>query len=430
MDASTTPPNVLDYASPPPPRKSFYARIPLYIKIVIGLALGVAFGVMMPKSWSEKLDLPARMILQFLNAIAPPLILLAVSKALIGAKVKGRLAGKMFFLLILNTLVAILIGLTVANVLQPGHHGDSHLQSGEPPHLKTDIVTQLLANIPSSLIGPLVDGNVIGVIIISVAFGLAARRLDEKRQAQILGVLDLGFDLILIVLHWIISLVPIAVFCKVAFVVGTKGFKPFISLGWFIAAVLIALALQATYYLVRVKLSSWVPPLRLIKGTRDALAMAFSTASSTVAMPVTYASLREKVGLRQESASLGALVGSNFNNDGTALYEAMAALFVAQMIGTQLTIVQQVMVVLTSVIASVGAAGIPEAGLVTMTLVFNAVHLPTGYIALLLPIDWFLDRCRTMINVMGDMNVSCILDGKTPATPEELNVAKGLAEIA
>jgi len=213
-------------------------------------------------------------------------------------------------------------------------------------------------------------------------------------------------------LHWIIALVPLAVLCKVAFVVGTQGFRPFVALGWFIVAVLVALALQSIYYLTQVKLWSWVPPIRLVRGTRDALAMAFSTASSTVTMPVTYACLREKVGLRQESASLGALVGSNFNNDGTALYEAMAALFVAQMTGVDLSFTQQAMVVVTSVVASVGAAGIPEAGLVTMTLVFSAVHLPTGYIALLLPVDWFLDRCRTAINVMGDMNVSCILDGR------------------
>jgi DAACS family dicarboxylate/amino acid:cation (Na+ or H+) symporter len=127
---------------------------------------------------------------------------------------------------------------------------------------------------------------------------------------------------------------------------------------------------------------------------------------------VTYERLRQGVGLRERSASLGALVGSNFNNDGTALYEAMAALFVAQLLGIHLSPFQQVMVVLTSVVASVGAAGIPEAGLVTMTLVFSAVHLPTEYIALLLTVDWFLDRCRTVINVLGDMNVSCLLDGK------------------
>jgi len=127
------------------------------------------------------------------------------------------------------------------------------------------------------------------------------------------------------------------------------------------------------------------------------------------------------VGLRERSASLGALVGSNFNNDGTALYEAMAALFVAQMLGMDLSIYQQLLVVLTSVVASVGAAGIPEAGLVTMTLVFHAVGLPIEYIAILLTVDWFLDRCRTTINVMGDINVSALLDGRQrpEATPLE-----------
>jgi DAACS family dicarboxylate/amino acid:cation (Na+ or H+) symporter len=152
---------------------------------------------------------------------------------------------------------------------------------------------------------------------------------------------------------------------------------------------------------------------------RDALLMAFSTGSSTITMPVTFECLRQRVRLRKESASLGALVGANFNNDGTALYEAMAALFVSQLLaaqglGVELTLPQQLMVVLTSVVASVGAAGIPEAGLVTMTLVFHAVDLPTEYIALLLPVDWFLDRCRTVINVLGDVNISCMLDGQTP----------------
>src|SRR6202008_4156652 len=126
-----------------------------------------------------------------------------------------------------------------------------------------------------------------------------------------------------------------------------------------------------TYYLVRIKFGSWVRPADVIRGMRDALVMAFSTGSSTATMPVTYACLTEKVGLREKSASMGALVGANFNNDGTALYEAMAALFIAQLIGQHLTIVQQLTIVLTSIIASVGAAGIPEAGLVTMTLVFN-----------------------------------------------------------
>jgi DAACS family dicarboxylate/amino acid:cation (Na+ or H+) symporter len=385
--------------------------LPLYLRIAVALVLGVIAGLAVPETWAPHLDVPARIILRLLGAIAPPLILVAVSRALLGANVPGKLAGKMFFLLALNTLVAILVGLAVANAVRPGRHAS--LPPGEAPNVTGSPLLQLLDNIPASLIRPLVENNVIGVIIIAVAFSLAARKLGAVRKPQIMNVLETAFDLILIVLHWIIALVPLAVFCKVAFVVGTQGFRPFVALGWFIVAVLMALAVQASYYLARIRLGSWVRPMHLLRGTRDALAMAFSTASSTATMPVTYACLREKVGLREESASLGALVGSNFNNDGTALYEAMAALFIAQMIGTELSLTQQAMVVLTSVVASVGAAGIPEAGLVTMTLVFSAVHLPPGYIALLLPVDWFLDRCRTAINVMGDMNVSCILDGKT-----------------
>jgi DAACS family dicarboxylate/amino acid:cation (Na+ or H+) symporter len=316
-------------------------------------------------------------------------------------------------------MVAILIGLVMANAIRPGI--GAALPPREAPQIAGSPLAQLLENIPSSVVRPLVENNVIGVVVIAVVFGLAARRLETVRQQHMLHLLGAGFDLMLIVLHWVIAIIPLAVLCKVAFVVATAGFRPFIALGWFIVAVIAALALQAAYYLVRIRFASWVGPLQLLRGTRDALAMAFSTASSTATMPVTYASLRERVGLSERSASLGALVGSNFNNDGTALYEAMAALFVAQMIGVDLSAGQQLMVVLTSVVASVGAAGIPEAGLVTMTLVFSAVHLPTGYIALLLPVDWFLDRCRTSINVMGDMNVSCILDGRARHGGTELS---------
>jgi Na+/H+-dicarboxylate symporter len=163
---------------------------------------------------------------------------------------------------------------------------------------------------------------------------------------------------------------------------------------------------------------------------RDALVMAFSTASSTATMPVTYACLREKVGIREQSASLGALVGANFNNDGTALYQAMAAIFVAQLTGHDLSISQQFLVVLTAIAASVGAAGIPEAGTVTMALIFKAVGLDLSYIPVLLTVDWFLDRCRTTVNIMGDVNVSCLLDGYTREMHVPTQQDRELADIA
>ncbi len=244
--------------------------------------------------------------------------------------------------------------------------------------------------------------------------------MRSKPIQNVQDFVEIAYKVLLTVLHWIIQLVPIGVFAIVAKVVGTEGFGPFAAMGAFIVAVLIALALQATWYLLRIRFFSWVRPLDAIRGMRNALVMAFSTASSTATMPVTYECLTEKVGVREKSASMGSLVGANFNNDGTALYEAMAALFIAQMLGQHLSFVQQLMIVLTSIVASVGAAGIPEAGLVTMTLVFTAVGLPVEYIALLLTVDWFLDRCRTTINVLGDVNVSCLLDGKVKSGTADL----------
>jgi DAACS family dicarboxylate/amino acid:cation (Na+ or H+) symporter len=439
-------PDNLGAASPWSRCARAYRRTPLYLKILVGLVLGVIVGVILNAAidravaagaeakstaayrWAVGLNEPAKLILRLLSAIAPPLILVAVIRALVTAEVHGRLAGRMAFLLLLNTAVAIGIGLLVANVVRPGAH--AHLKPLEAKKISADPVQQLLDNIPNSLLQPLVDSTkVIGVIMIAVAFGLAARRLAADAKRKVIDAIQIGFDLILIVLHWVIALVPLAVFGKVAYTVGVEGFGPFKALAWFILAVIVALALHATYYLVRIRLGSWVRPAHLIRGTRDALVMAFSTASSTATMPVTYECLRARVGLRDECASLGALVGSNFNNDGTALYEAMSALFVAQMIGQELSIVQQLMVVLTSVVASVGAAGIPEAGLVTMTLVFNAVGLPTGFIALLLPVDWFLDRCRTAINIMGDMNVACLLEGRRRTAASVTSLPESAAAV-
>jgi Na+/H+-dicarboxylate symporter len=343
-------------------------------------------------------------------------------------------------LLLVNTLAAIFIGLLVANTLQPGkwRFGEDPVAKREAEEKKAKekaekdkakgatpgpkfSLEQILENIPRSILGPLADnGKAIAVIILAVAVGLALRPIKERPIPTVADVVQVAFDVLLKILHWVIEVIPLAVFCKVANLIGVQGLTPFKSLAAFVIAVLLALSLQMVYYLVRIRFGSWCNPWKVVVGMRDALVMAFSTGSSTATMPVTYACLREKVGLREQSASLGSLVGANFNNDGTALYEAMSALFIAQLILPEpLSMWQQFLVVVTSVIASVGAAGIPEAGLVTMTLVFTAVGLETKHIPMLLAVDWFLDRCRTALNVMGDVNVSCLLDGYEPEKPNK-----------
>lgn len=414
--------------------KSLWARwhrIPLYLRIIAALVLGVIVGSILgalgPKgvSIANGLAIPSKLVLRILGAIAPVLILFAIMHALMTAKIEGRSGFRMVRLLILNTIVAILIGLFVANIIKPGNFAKLEPTVAEETHQQQskDMLTQFLENVPKSLLGPLGDdGKVISIIFLALAFGIALRRKKDESIGTVLDFVETVFETLIIILHWVIDVIPIAVFGIVAGIIGTKGFSDFIALGAFVLAVLLALFLQTLYYLIRIKVGSWVNPIDLIRKTSDALVMAFSTASSTITMPVTYERLRDKVGLREQNASLGALVGSNFNNDGTALYEAMSALFIAQMLGLELTLAQQLMVVLTSVIASVGAAGIPEAGLVTMTLVFTAVGLPTSYIAILLTVDWFLDRCRTTINVMGDMNVACMLEGKNKSNEKVVSV--------
>jgi DAACS family dicarboxylate/amino acid:cation (Na+ or H+) symporter len=399
---------------------AWWHRSPLYARILGAMVLGAIAGLLLGAN-AGPLAIPSKLVLRLLGALAPGLILFAIVQALMTAKFERGTAGGLLRLLALNTLVAITIGLLVANVLKPGswssqmHPPESHESASKGG--KPDVLQQFLDNVPQSLLGPLTDqGKVLSVILMALAFGIALRRLGPRPIRNAKDLVDIGLDVLVVILHFVIDLVPFAVFGLVASIVGVQGFAPFKALGAFIVAVLLALLLQAGYYLTRVWLGSWVKPLDLIRGCRDAMLMAFSTGSSTVTMPVTFECLKN-VGLRERSASLGSLVGANFNNDGTALYEAMAALFVSQLLfaqgsGIELGLGAQIMIVVTSVIASVGAAGIPEAGLVTMTLVFHAVKLPTEYIALLLPVDWFLDRCRTVINVMGDMNVSCMLDGR------------------
>ena len=420
----------------PEPDDSLFARwhqTPLYLRILGGCALGVLIGLLIPQlaallEWlgptygvSAKalvlpLEIPSKLVLRLLGALATPLVFMAIVQALMHAQLPKGSTQRLIRLLVLNTLVAIGIGLLVANVLRPGkwtHIEPPPVASGGHASGGADPLAQFLENVPKSLLGPFADeGKVLSVIVLAVAFGIALRRLKTYRIVTVADVVEVAFQSLLTILHWIIEVIPLAVMGIVAAIIATKGFRDFLALGGFVLAVLIALSLQTVYYLVRIHFGSWCRPLDVLRGMRDALVMAFSTGSSTATMPVTYACLREKVGLRERSASLGALVGANFNNDGTALYEAMSALFIAQMLGLDLTLTQQAIIVLTSVIASVGAAGIPEAGIVTMTLVLTAVNLPTQYIPILLTVDWFLDRCRTTVNVLGDVNVSCLLDGK------------------
>jgi Na+/H+-dicarboxylate symporter len=412
-----------------------YERTPLYVRIVVALVIGIAVGVIMGPS-AQKLKPISDIVLKLLGALATPLIFCALMNALLSTQVTGSAFMRMLALLMINTVVAILVGLAVANVVQPGRwvqSDDSEIQAemkqkvANVAKAKAETPLEALADkVPGSILMALANNDILAVIGVALAFGIALRIVRRQQEGEpeqpyraVAHFIDTIFRCVMIMLHWIFHLVPLAVFAVVARLVGEKGFHPFVQLGGFVVAVIVALAIQAGYYLLRLRWSSWVRPKEFLKGASDALAMAFSTASSAATLPVTFECMVKKIGVRDENASMGVMVGGTFNHDGTALYEAMAALFISQVIGQHLGFSEQLIVVIMAVFASVGAAGIPEAGLVTMVAVFNAVDLPPDRIPLLLTVDWFLDRCRTAINVMGDMSVTCILDGKVRPVPSE-----------
>ena len=227
---------------------------PLYLRILGALILGLICGALLGPA-TANWAIPSKLVLRLLGALAPALILVAIIHALMTADVRGTTTVRMFGLLILNTLMAIFIGLLVANVIQPGRGSQVTPPSPESKSdAPKDILAQFLDNVPKSLLGPLTDdGKVLGVIFIAVAFGLALRKEKNTEVRTVQDLVELMMRAFITVLHWIIDVIPFAIFGIVASIVGTKGFSDFQSLGKFVLAVILALILQAIYYLVRIR---------------------------------------------------------------------------------------------------------------------------------------------------------------------------------
>ncbi|HLO98497.1 MAG TPA: dicarboxylate/amino acid:cation symporter [Fimbriimonas sp.] len=405
--------------------KNWYRAIPLFVKILIALVIGAVIGhyfnanpnpdaAIQPGSFKWISDL----VLRMLRLLATPLIFSAVLSSIVSSQITGKKAGRLMGLLMGNTVIAILIGLLVANIAQPGKHFEFN-KDVAPNKEAYNIWTHLYDSIPADFISPFVKNDIISIIILAISLGLAMRICIHSQNETIArsvqsltNVMSAIFQLMITILKWVFELVPFAVLAVVINVVGTKGLGVLATMGYWVVSVVVALALMLGIYMLRLMLQSRIKPMQFLKGGSDAFAMAFSTASSAATLPVTYRCATEKLGIKPDNANMGIMVGGTFNHDGTALYEAMAALFIAQGVGMHLGFSQQIVIVLMAIIASVGAAGIPEAGLVTMIAVFNAVGLPIEYIPMLLIVDWFLDRCRTTINVIGDLTSTCILDSK------------------
>ncbi|MDP1829468.1 MAG: dicarboxylate/amino acid:cation symporter [Archangium sp.] len=414
-------------------------KVPLFARVLAGVTVGAILGVAFGKdpillgAGNEELGELGMLVIRLLKALAVPLVLFAILDTFLKTQISARSGVKLLGICAVNVSVAFTIGLLLMNVLRPGVSSRADFEklqtAGNVAPLKSVVgadslspIKALQSYVPESLVDPFLKNAIIPVVLLTLLFGAALRKLkEEPAETRIdLGAIESfvhgGLRALVLVLDWVVLTVPFAVLGVVAQVVGRAGLGVFSALAPFLGVVLLGMALHAfLYYPLVVWLVGRRTPREFLGKGADAVFTGLSTNSSLATVPVTLHCLTEKLGVSTESARLAACVGTNLNNDGITLYEAMAALFVAQALGLDLTFGQQAVVVLSSLMAGIGIAGIPEAGLVMLPLVLGAMGLPAPMVAVaiafVVPVDWILARARSGVNVLSDMVVAILLDG-------------------
>jgi DAACS family dicarboxylate/amino acid:cation (Na+ or H+) symporter len=377
------------------------------------------------------------LVIRLLKTLAIPLVLFAILSGILKFSISGKQGGKLLLICGVNVSVAMVIGLTIMNTLEPGRFWReriTQLASGASPAAsvhKTEVASKatldplknLSGYVPESVVQPLLNNNIISVIFMALLAGFSLRRVKEKGDEEtVSGIRSLEncisavYECLVQMLGWTVRLVPFAVMGLVAQAVGRSGLEIFSSLWIFVAVLVGGLAIHgAVYYPMVAWFRTGKSPRKLFSEGADALVMGMSTNSSLATAPTTLDCLTRKMGVSERSARLSACVGTNLNNDGVTLYEAMAALFLAQACGMDLSIGAQLTIVAAAIMAGVGVAGIPEAGLIVLPLVLGAAGLPDWIVAaaipLILPVDWLVARARSGVNVMSDILVALLLDG-------------------
>ncbi len=387
-------------------------KLKLHWQIVIGIVLGAALGLLVKKAvpglephWLSLVTPVGDIFIRLLKMIIIPLVAASIVTGVAGIgdmRHLGRLGGRTFAYYLTTTFLAVVVGLIMVNLLNPGKgipladEGVDNLR--EPPtmgEMLSDIV-------PRNPVRAMADDQVLSVIFFSLLLGGAITAVGDKARTLHLFFEGLN-DVMMRITDWIMRLAPVGVFALMATMVGRLGPEMFKSLGVYMGAVLSGLGIHAFVTLpLLLFFFGKYSPARLFRDMFSALGTAFSTASSAATLPLTLKCIEKNAGIPPKTASFVLPLGATMNMDGTALYEAVAAIFIANAYGVTLTFAQQVTIAVTATLASIGAAAVPSAGLVMMVLVLKAVNLPLEGIALIAGVDRILDMCRTTINVWGD----------------------------
>lgn len=401
-------------------------RLKLHWQILLALLLAVVAGSLSGETaglfgiqFVQVFDFIGALFMNALKMLIVPLIVSSIITGIAGVGKSsdfGRLGGKTLLYYATTSLFAILIGLVLVNVIQPG------IIDGQPARDQiglttdttdiaaqvegrgvSDVVEVFLRMIPPNIIAAAAEGQMLGLIFFSLLFGFFMTRIGEPYAEYVHGFWKGVFETMLLITDWVMKFAPIGVFALVAKVVATTGIEIFIPLLAFFITVMAALAIHLFIVLpLLLLLVGRVNPLRHYQAMAPALLMAFSTASSSATLPVTLDCVERQAGVSNRTTSFVLPLGATVNMDGTALYECVAAMFIAQAYGMELSMAQQFTVVVIALLTSIGVAGIPAASLVAITIILAAIGLPLEAVGLILAVDRILDMCRTAVNVFSD----------------------------
>ncbi len=391
----------------------------LHWQILIGIGAGAAFGILLSRivpfeNWSPWIKWAGDIFLRGLRMIVIPLVFTSIALGVAGmggTAALGRIAGKTLIYYVVTTLIAATIGLLVVNLIRPGVGANLNLTQAVPElnSGKVSFIDQIVSIVPANVFQAMAEGNLLPIIFFAVIFGFFMNKVEERHANTLKNLFEAIYEVIMKITFFLIHLAPYGVFAIVATVVGAQAGNPEAllsmagSLGVFVLVIWGGMMIHAFLVLpATVRVLGRVNPWRHMAKMSTVLLTAFSTCSSGAALPINIRDSEEKCGISNKIASFVLPLGCTINMNGTALYECVTAIFIAQAYGIDLSLAQQIMIVFTALLAAIGSAGIPMAGMVMLTIVLSAVGLPLEGIGLVLAVEQLCDMPRSFVNVYGD----------------------------
>ncbi|WP_273567121.1 dicarboxylate/amino acid:cation symporter [Maribacter halichondriae] len=406
----------------------------LWLKVIIGLILGVGLGIVINPSTglvSESislslanwLDLPGQIFMRLVQMIMIPLIFASIISGIVSNTSENLKTFGLNLLLyfVFTTIIAITIGLVMTLIMKPGQYvfnlggfpssGENLIEANEQTNLIENIPDTISRLIPNNPLESMLMGEMLGVVIFTIIIGVAITQLKKETVRPIIRFVEAIQKICMIVVSWAMMLVPYAVFGLMAALLSKIGIEIFLGLGYYMLVVVLGLILLMIFYLIMVAVFTQKNPFKFLNLIREPQLLAFSTASSAAVMPVSMKTADEQLGVSSNISDFVIPVGATINMDGTALFQCVTTLFMAQAYGIELSVINIVLITVTVVAASIGTPSIPGGGVIVLASVLQSTGIPIDGLIIIIGIDRILGMFRTAVNVTGDLT-ACVIFNK------------------